>query len=66
MEGSSGFCQQQEGKSSKTAASSVLEPPRGHIALLQKELTCWNSKNLTLGLYIHWPQAAGGVMSMNK
>lgn len=65
MEGSCGFHQQQEGKSSKTAALSVLEPPRGHIILLKKELTCWHSKKLALGFYIHWPQAGGGVMSMS-
>lgn len=36
VEGSSGFHQQQEGKSSKTAASSVLEPPRSPIVLLKR------------------------------
>lgn len=65
VEGSSGFQQQKEGKSTETAASSVLEPPRGHTILVKKELMCWSSKKLTLGLFGHWPQAAGGVMSMN-
>lgn len=45
VEGSSGFHQQQEGKSSKTAASSVLEPPRSPIVLLKRSSCAGIVKN---------------------
>lgn len=64
-EGSGGFRQQQEGKSSKTATSSVPKPPRGPHHLAEKGAHVLGKLKIDLRLLSHWPQAGSGITGMN-
>lgn len=64
-EGSGGFHQLQEGKSSKTAASSVPEPPGRPRHLTEKGARVPGKIKIDLGLFSHWPRAGSGITGMN-